>query len=63
MFQGTISKHVSTTTLLNIALAATALRLAAYAALPRVGTVWAVLPVELLVSVTPCRMQQYCSAV
>jgi MFS family permease len=51
-FQGTILKFMSAPALLNIALATTALRLAAYAALPGLGTTWAVLPVELLHGIT-----------
>jgi hypothetical protein len=46
--QGAIMKRMAAPDLLNVVLAATALRLAAYAALPAAGTPWAVLPVELL---------------
>jgi hypothetical protein len=43
---------VSPETLLNLAVAATALRLALYGLLPLAGNPWAVLPVELLHGVT-----------
>jgi hypothetical protein len=46
--QGAIMKRMAAPNLLNVVLATTALRLAAYAALPAAGTPWAVLPVELL---------------
>jgi hypothetical protein len=46
--QGAIMRRMAAPRLLNVVLAATALRLAAYAALPAAGTPWAVLPVELL---------------
>jgi hypothetical protein len=46
--QGAIMKRMAAPNLLNVVLAATALRLAAYAVLPAAGTPWAVLPVELL---------------
>jgi hypothetical protein len=46
--QGAIMRRMAAPKLLNVVLAVTALRLAAYAALPAAGTPWAVLPVELL---------------
>lgn len=50
--QGAVLQRVSPEALLNLALAATALRLALYGLLPLAGTPWAVLPVELLHGVT-----------
>lgn len=50
--QGAVLRRVSPEALLNLALAATALRLALYGLLPLAGTPWAVLPVELLHGVT-----------
>eukprot|EP00879_Flechtneria_rotunda_P022677 GHRR01023949.1.p1 GENE.GHRR01023949.1~~GHRR01023949.1.p1 ORF type:complete len:444 (+),score=160.72 GHRR01023949.1:257-1588(+) len=50
--QGAMLKRVSPPILLDIVLAATALRLFCYAGLPAVGTPWAVLPVELLHGIT-----------
>lgn len=52
MLQSSILQRISPPTALNIVLAATALRLACYAALPAAGSVWAVLPVELLHGIT-----------
>jgi hypothetical protein len=48
MLQGAVLKRVTPESLLNLALAATALRLALYGLLPLAGNPWAVLPVELL---------------
>ncbi|KAF6260687.1 major facilitator superfamily domain-containing protein [Scenedesmus sp. NREL 46B-D3] len=50
--QGAIMRRMAAPSLLNLVLAATALRLAAYAALPAAGNPWAVLPVELLHGIT-----------
>jgi hypothetical protein len=50
--QGAVLQRVSPEALLNLALAATALRLALYGLLPLAGNPWAVLPVELLHGVT-----------
>jgi hypothetical protein len=50
--QASILQRLSAPTALNIVLAATALRLACYAALPLAGNVWLVLPVELLHGIT-----------
>lgn len=52
MLQGAVLKRVTPESLLNLALAATALRLALYGLLPLAGNPWAVLPVELLHGVT-----------
>ncbi|WIA13042.1 hypothetical protein OEZ85_006650 [Tetradesmus obliquus] len=50
--QGAIMARMSPPALLSVVLGATALRLAAYAALPAAGSPWAVLPVELLHGIT-----------
>lgn len=50
--QGAVLQRVSPEALLNLALAATAVRLTLYGLLPLAGTPWAVLPVELLHGVT-----------
>lgn len=50
--QGTMLKHIPIPTIFNIVLLAISLRMACYAALPGLGSVWAVLPVELLHGVT-----------
>lgn len=52
MLQGAVLKRLSPEALLNMALAATALRLSLYGLLPLAGNPWAVLPVELLHGVT-----------
>lgn len=52
MLQGAVLKRVSPEALLNMALAATALRLSLYGLLPLAGNPWAVLPVELLHGIT-----------
>lgn len=50
--QGAVLRRVSPEALLNLALAATAVRLALYGLLPLAGTPWAVLPIELLHGIT-----------
>lgn len=52
MLQGAVLKRLSPEALLNMALAATALRLSLYGLLPLAGNPWAVLPVELLHGIT-----------
>jgi hypothetical protein len=53
-------KRMAASNLLNVVLAATALRLAAYAVLPAAGTPWAVLPVELLHVSVLCLRDFFC---
>lgn len=51
-YQGALLARLPVPTILNIVLLAIAARLACYAALPAAGTLWAVLPVELLHGIT-----------
>ena len=50
--QGQLFERVPLKTVLHVVLLTIALRLGCYAALPAVGNVWAVLPVELLHGIT-----------